>query len=489
MHKSSLRLIATTLMSAVSAGAVLAADLPNRKVAPVAFAPVPVASWTGIYLGVQAGVGMSTAEVKLPGGVGGVDGAFGRGLLGGVRIGADYQFSPSYVIGLMATADFGDIGGKANLGAGSFSLDALRLDGNKFSRPGSINLTPRAGTGSFSGDGGVTVRTSDMIGVRVRLGYLVTPDTLIYVAPGWASAKGTLKARIGSWTVVDPVWGTNTAVLNDSFRQSKRINGWQLGLGFETRVSSNLSINFEYVYSQFADFRIGTSDVKTSVTTGAFMAGLNYRFGVDAGARPAAAAPAPENWSGFYAGLSGAGGIGGAKVKLGSLLTVDGLGSSGFSGGVVAGYDWQVAPRWVVGAEVGADLTSFETSASLNEPSFTGDSYRLKVSMPWALTARLRAGYLMSPGTLVFASLGLTGGQFKVAADANGYGIKQTSSTYGAMVGLGGGFQMAISRNVFLRMEYQHALLPEMKVKGVSFVPVKIEPTSGNARVSLIYKM
>ncbi|HRK23853.1 MAG TPA: outer membrane beta-barrel protein [Beijerinckiaceae bacterium] len=472
-------------LSTAISGLAGAADLPNRKVAPVAFAPTTAASWTGIYLGVQAGVGMSAAEIKLPGGTGGLDGLMGRGLFGGVRLGVDYQVSPNVVLGLIGTADFGDIGGKAKLGSETFSQEALRIDGNKFVGPADQTVGPYPGTLTYTADGGVRVRTTDVLGLRARLGYLVTPDTLVYIAPGWASAKGTLKGNLGTITMVDSTGGSMTDVYNASFRQSKRINGWQLGVGFESRLTDNLSANFEYVYSQFQDLRIGGSDVKASAATGAFTAGLNYRFGVNAGAAPVrVAAAAPENWTGLYAGLSGGAGIGGAKLKLGNMASVDGFGSVGLAGGVVLGYDYQIAPRWVIGAEFGGDLSSYDVSARE-----TGANAGAKISMPWAITARARAGYLISPGTMLFASLGVTGGQFRVKADNAGFGIRESSSSYGAMVGIGGGFQTAMSKNVFLRMEYQHSMLPAIKVKSIGSVPVSFEPTAGAARISLIYKM
>lgn len=472
----------TTAISGIAG----AADLPNRKsIAPVAFAPTTAASWTGVYLGVQAGVGMSAAEVKFPAGIGGVDGAMGRGLLGGLRIGADYQLTPNLVVGLIGTADFGDIGGKVRLGSGTFSMAGLRVDSNTFSS----NKRPvtETGTGTLVADGGADVKTTDLIGVRARIGYLVTPDTLLFVAPGWASAKGTMKARLGSTVATDNEGNTESATYNDAGRFSKRVNGFQVGVGFESRLTDNLSANFEYVYSKFADYRIGNSPVKVAATTGTFVAGINYRFGVNAGAAPQRSAPTRENWGGLYAGISGAAGIGGAKARVGSILTLDSLGSTGISGGVVVGYDYQVAPRWVIGAELGGDLSSFDVSARL-EPGY-GDVASFKTSMPWALTAKARAGYLITPGTMLFASLGVTGGQFKIKADLNGYGIKESSSSYGAMVGLGGGFETAMSKNVFLRMEYQHAMLPAIKLKSISSAPVKMEPTAGTARVSLIYKM
>jgi outer membrane immunogenic protein len=81
-------LSALAVAAALTAGAAHAADLPYRKDAPPAFVPPPpVFSWTGAYLGLNAGGGFTQS-----GNVSGV--------VGGGQIGYNYQLSPLLVIGV-----------------------------------------------------------------------------------------------------------------------------------------------------------------------------------------------------------------------------------------------------------------------------------------------------------------------------------------------------------------------------------------------------
>jgi len=97
-----------------------AADLPRRTMAPAPFvAAVPVFTWTGFYVGVNAGYGFSDSGIDdrfrlgandvFPGSAPGVVAFRGNngdaeGFLGGAQIGWNYQFTPGsgFVVGLEA---------------------------------------------------------------------------------------------------------------------------------------------------------------------------------------------------------------------------------------------------------------------------------------------------------------------------------------------------------------------------------------------------
>ena len=71
--------------------------------------------------------------------------------------------------------------------------------------------------------------------------------------------------------------------------------------------------------------------------------------------------PPLYTWTGFYFG--GNGGFGGNQfqypVTVGSTTGTASLNSSGFFGGGQVGFNWQVAPAWVIGVETdfdGADI-------------------------------------------------------------------------------------------------------------------------------------
>ena len=80
--------------TAICLGTAAAADLPLVKappVAPVAYAPGAIYSWTGFYIGGQAGAGFGRSSWSDP--FNGTNNAFnsGAGFLGGGQIGANYQ--------------------------------------------------------------------------------------------------------------------------------------------------------------------------------------------------------------------------------------------------------------------------------------------------------------------------------------------------------------------------------------------------------------
>jgi outer membrane immunogenic protein len=159
-------------LAASFAGSALAADLPSKK-APVA-AP-PVMSWTGFYVGANAGgawSGNNSGSLKVYGGAPALSAipvgnkVFNNygGFLGGGQVGYNYQLMQSFVIGAEA--------------------DIQGLAGNS----GTANFT------GFSSDNGTSYTTVgkassnlQYIGtVRGRVGYLVMPTLLAYGTAGFA---------------------------------------------------------------------------------------------------------------------------------------------------------------------------------------------------------------------------------------------------------------------------------------------------------------
>jgi outer membrane immunogenic protein len=128
-------------MSALATGA-MAADLPSRAAPPVFVPPPPVFSWTGFYLGINAGyafdgdqsTGISANDAGSA--VGLTDGAVSPfvqnrsdGFTGGGQIGYNYQFpnsgyfggSGGVVVGLEADASYTDLNQTSDtLGLGGF---------------------------------------------------------------------------------------------------------------------------------------------------------------------------------------------------------------------------------------------------------------------------------------------------------------------------------------------------------------------------------
>jgi outer membrane immunogenic protein len=92
------------------AGAASAADLPIRSAPPAPIiAAVPVFTWTGFYVGVNAGYGWVSDDRIVDPVFGFVGGDDEGGFVGGGQIGYNYQIG-SFVVGLETDIQYADLG-------------------------------------------------------------------------------------------------------------------------------------------------------------------------------------------------------------------------------------------------------------------------------------------------------------------------------------------------------------------------------------------
>lgn len=229
MKKLALALAAT----AAFAGQAIAADMPARM--PVKAAPVvaPVANWTGCYVSGGIGYGMWQQEntVYTDPSLGGpkiqltdhVD-AGGRGWLGRVGAGCDYQFgmgSWNMLIGVFGDYDFTDIHGRTAIPFFNFAYDE---------------------------------KMSSQWAVGGRIGWLVTPQLLSYFSGGYTEAKfdGTNSIFTQTFPPVAVVgWGL----------PGQTYKGWFLGSGLEYALAwaPGLTVKTEY---RFSEFDVGTNQLR-----------------------------------------------------------------------------------------------------------------------------------------------------------------------------------------------------------------------------------
>ncbi len=223
----------------------LAPGLPNKKAPP---APPPVV-WTGLHAGFNAGGIFGTSNLNVmgspvaPGGDLGaaqaVTGALTSGLgnfgdfLGGGQIGYDWQFGQDrlgrarFVVGVEA-----DIQAEAGAGVGGTLATAA---------PGAFNAA-NAITGNVS----VSEHLDYLGTARVRAGYLLKPNLLLYATAGLAYGQAELTTQT-SLLAVDG----NGAPLGSAFgstRYSNMLVGWTAGGGFEWMFHDNWSVRAEYLY-------------------------------------------------------------------------------------------------------------------------------------------------------------------------------------------------------------------------------------------------
>jgi opacity protein-like surface antigen len=405
-------LAGVAIAALILAGPAAAADLPLKAPAAVAAAW----SWSGFYIGGHGGYGWghdSLTDVNDPFFFGKFPGfsATGfdpKGYLGGVHAGANWQ-TGSIVAGLEGDISFTSIKGS------SLNVPAP-----------SVN-PPSTSTGSVANSGAF-----DLLGSgRARLGYLVTPNVLIYGTGGLAWTRFVENTDLAALTVTPP-GPTNFGVFSSTSIPTWRF-GWVAGIGAEARLfDTNWLARLEYLHYDFGDsgsssaaaFLIpGAMSTRSSsdLTLDVVRAGVSYKFDPDRVAVATAAgspgplfykAPAPAalpwTWSGFYLGAHA--GYGWARDPFNDLVLngvpLSGVDARGFVGGFQAGANWQ-SGRFVGGLEIdlsGADVkgsnsNSLATQGTLSQASQTDKFDRLG-------SARARIGYLVTPSLLLYATGG-----------------------------------------------------------------------------------
>ena len=246
-------LLAATALVALGTTFASAADLPRRTVAPMV-APimsVPVFTWTGLYVGVNAGYGFADASARgntILNSLG--VGVEADGFIAGGQIGYNVQFG-SLVVGVEADLQYSDL--KA-----SRSFVAVL--------PG----TNLAGTGEAE------VSLEYFGTVRARLGYAFG-SVMPYVTAGliYGDVEGTARGTVTGTFNGFPVAFTSGTSRSETFYN------WVVGAGLEVSITQNLSVKGEYLYSQvdgdltFGDLNtFGRGDIELHIVR----AGLNFRF-------------------------------------------------------------------------------------------------------------------------------------------------------------------------------------------------------------------
>ena len=241
-----LGLLAATALVTAGISAASAADLPMRAAPPApVFAPVPVFTWTGFYVGGQVGYGWNANDNDFDVPVGytvdglpftGFGGDEGDGFLAGVHAGYNVQLG-SFVIGVE-----GDVEGVF----GDDDDDDLVIVG-----PGGVVFTNYG----FAGN------ALDWQGsIRARAGFAFD-RALIYATGGFAFAG-----------------------VSDGFGilgNDDTLTGWTLGAGVEYAFTNNLTTRLEYRYTSyeggdnfFNNVSLGSNDIEFHTVR----AGISYKF-------------------------------------------------------------------------------------------------------------------------------------------------------------------------------------------------------------------
>jgi outer membrane immunogenic protein len=253
-------LLATAAVMALATSA-SAADLPRKSVAPVI--AVPLFTWTGFYVGVNAGYAFTDFKRSAVGGSGlpgvlpgltttsGTRTVSADGFTGGVQVGYNYQIN-SIVVGLEGDFNF---------------VDTKKSINPEVTIPNSLVLSS-------------TSKLEWLATVRGRLG--VTFDRfLIY---------GTGGVAFGSVKVSDqfdfrPAGAPGLGLAGSS---SSSRTGYVIGAGVEYAFTNNISAKVEYLFADLGKTSYvhgivpGTPNsgatLTNKTTTSIVRAGVNYRF-------------------------------------------------------------------------------------------------------------------------------------------------------------------------------------------------------------------
>lgn len=261
----SMRAFSIAAMAAVASVCLIAngsaADL-------VVKAPPPVTSnWTGWYVGGNIGGGWShrtantspndpgaatlLSAVPIP-----AESFSTSGVLGGVQVGYNYQFNRTWLVGVEADFDWADIKGSTSTDLAG-GLIAASLDER-------INWF---GT------------------VRARVGWLPTPDLLVYGTGGFAYGRvahsGSYGLAVGPsilLVTVPPFSLTcNGPATCMSGSSHDVVGGWTAGGGLEYRLWEHWSIKAEYLYVRLD--RTSVTETAVSFAPGATPISWDANFG------------------------------------------------------------------------------------------------------------------------------------------------------------------------------------------------------------------
>lgn len=188
--------------------------------------------------------------------------------------------------------------------------------------------------------------------------------------------------------------------------------------------------------------------------------------------QPVAQARSPYNWTGLYLGATY--GYASGTTTVTSPLGGFDLDQSGGMGTIHGGFNYQ-AGQIVLGMEVDVGgLGTHGGSAGLGVGNVTSD-------LNWTASVRGRAGYLVAPALLVYATGGAAWADFDITAN----GVKQAQTFSGFQ--LGGGAELKLDHNWSVRVEYIYTGLGAEQIDHAGLVNT-YEPDLHTVRAGLSFK-
>jgi outer membrane immunogenic protein len=201
-------------------------------------------NWTGFYVGGHGGYSWGVANPEAVG----TPNVYGRGGLGGLQGGYDFQVWGPVVIGAAADISFGNVAGTVEDGP---------------------NLSYRGHTDLFGS-------------VRGRLGVTFADERILVYGTGglaWARNEASMRCPDGVRFGVCAFTGGFTA------SDSKYVLGWSVGGGAEMRLWHHLAVGVEYRYTDFGSHdysipvpKVGPVSGRIAQQTSMVLFDVNWRF-------------------------------------------------------------------------------------------------------------------------------------------------------------------------------------------------------------------
>ena len=414
-----------------------AADMPTKM--PVKAAPMVAATpWTGFYINGGIGYGIWAADTHTVDPTGACNECTnqvqgGKGWLGVIGAGFDYQFTPKIVAGVFGDFNISNLKGTVENGSPFYAADLKQ-------------------TSAWAAGG--------------RVGWLTTPMVMSYLNGGFTAANFPST----------PFFTTFAGVPSGSSTPSFTAHGWFLGGGVEASITQSWFLRTEYRYAYYGwqdlpELTTSFTD-KFKPTVQTVTTQLVYKFnhghiGPTYAAMPAAIAP---KWTGIYVSAGAGYGIWAADTTTVSPVTGACVlcanqvqGGKGWLSVVGAGYDWQFAPAWVAGVLGDFNISSLKGSIQDQGPVTMGE---IKQTSAWAAGARV--GWLPTPAILAYVNGGYSGARFsgttmvfEYSAGPPGMPNGNTTPAFTANGWfLGGGMETKVDllgKGWFWRNEYRYA--------------------------------
>jgi opacity protein-like surface antigen len=437
--------------------------------------------WAGPYVGVYFGAGAGTAHGSYAGrsvddsGVGSFSSAALAGNMSGTQadLFAGYNVRSARLVfgGQIEATQFSDVAAKTT------GISTTILPGSNESQSSTFDHPERL---------------RSMIAVVGRAGFLATPNLLLYGLGGVALGHFTYPDT-GSFSA-DP--------------DGKWVTGYTVGGGGEMKIAGHWSLRAEYRYLHFdidrdANYASAITQppnpptslnnslaIRTSTDFHLGKIGLAYRFGDDpASAMAAMSAGCCERWTGFVAGLYGAGGMGRVRdvptsandistLNIVSSPAVITSASSNFKSGTLsgdtkagmidlfAGYNRR-AGNFVVGGQIEATVYA-DAEMKSRGVSQTISTQTVPPSAPVAgteasqfqqtLRSRAgligRAGFLATPDLLLYGLAGAEFGHFAFLDAIDLIGGEDGKWAFGYTAGAGA--ELKLTERWSLRGEYRY---------------------------------